>query len=230
MPAKVPFAAPHWPASEKPQMWALKKIIPYDKNSRTHPQKQVELLADLMKRHGVDQPIVVDEDGIILKGHGRRLAAIAAGFEEFPVVIHRGLSKPDKAAMRIQDNQVGLLSGWDNELIRAEIIELKNSGFELDMLGFDGATLQWMSNGELVLDPDGEWGGMPEFNQPDATAFRSIIVHFKDQASVDLFAKTIKQIVSDKAKFLWFPVIEIKPFVKYDGDGSVRENKKRAAK
>lgn len=127
-------------AKAKPKIenavWPLGKIRPYDRNPRTHPQAQVELLAKLLTTYGVDQPIVVDEHGVILKGHGRRLAAIEAKLDNFPVVIRRGLTDAEKSAIRIQDNQVALLSGWDQELLRAEVGDLEVSGFELTQLGF----------------------------------------------------------------------------------------------
>jgi ParB-like chromosome segregation protein Spo0J len=104
---------------------ALAEITPYPQNARTHSDQQIDLLAQLMLRYGVDQPIVVDEAGVILKGHGRRLAAIKAGFETFPVVVQRGLSDDDKRALRIADNQVALLAGWDLELMQLELGELR---------------------------------------------------------------------------------------------------------
>lgn len=128
------------PAS-KPQVWPLEKIIPYPNNPRTHPDQQVELLATLMQKHGVDQPIVVDEEGFILKGHGRRMAAVKAGFEDFPVVIHRGLSDADKRAIRLADNQVALLSGWNEDLLRAELTDLSKAGYDMPLLGFDDVSL-----------------------------------------------------------------------------------------
>ena len=105
----VPFAAPDWP--DLPKMRKLDSIKPYPHNARTHPPAQIKLLATLMKKWGPDQAIVVDEDGVILKGHGRRLAAIEAGFEVFPIVERLGLSRDDKEAMRIADNQIALLAG-----------------------------------------------------------------------------------------------------------------------
>ena len=108
-----------------------------------------------MLRHGIDQPIVVDEAGVIIKGHGRRLAAIEAGFDAFPVVIHRGLSEADKRAMRIADNQVQILSGWDENLLRMELTDLSISGYDMPLLGFDNVHLvQFMANAPTDADPE----------------------------------------------------------------------------
>lgn len=124
------------PSVPLPKMWPLAKIKPYPNNPRTHPQEQIELLAELLRKFGPDQPIVVDEAGVILKGHGRRLAAEAAGLKQFPVVQRGGLSDADKAALRIADNQVALLSGWDTSLLRIDVNDLKMAGYEIDLLGF----------------------------------------------------------------------------------------------
>ncbi len=126
-------------APQKP--WPLAKIVPHPRNARTHPPAQVTLLAALLKRWGADQPIVVDEDGVILKGHGRRLAALEAGMKTFPVVQRFGLPEAEKEAMRIADNQVALLAGWDNALVASSVATLKLAGYPLDILGFGDAQL-----------------------------------------------------------------------------------------
>lgn len=119
-----------------PELWPVDRITPYQNNARTHPAAQISLLAELIRKNGADQPIVVDDEGVILKGHGRRLAAIEAGLKEFPVVQRKGLTKAEKSAMRIEDNQVALLSGWDNSLLKAEVIDLQTSGYPIALLGF----------------------------------------------------------------------------------------------
>jgi DNA modification methylase len=136
--AKQPDA--QWPTTKK-DWWPLNKIKPYEKNPRTHPKDQIALLATMMKKFGVDQPIVVDEKGVIIKGHGRLQAAYEAGFTSFPVVVHRGLSAANKQAMRIADNQVALLSGWDDNLLRTEMTTLSSAGFDMALTGFDGKTV-----------------------------------------------------------------------------------------
>ncbi len=151
--SKQPTKIRH-PAST-PRDWPLDKIIPYPNNPRTHPSDQIELLAKLITRHGVDQPIVVDEDGFILKGHGRRMAAVQAGMKTFPVVQHMGLSEDDKRAIRLADNQVALLSGWDQNLLRMELTDLKSAGYEMPLLGFNDVQLvSFMASVPSGEDPD----------------------------------------------------------------------------
>lgn len=150
MPARVakrdlPFAPVDWPAT-KVKSRKLSDIKPWPDNPKKHPPEQIKLLASLMLKHGVDQPIVMDENGFILKGHGRRLAAIEAGFEEFPVVQHFGLSDEEKRAMRIADNQVSLLGGWDEKLLKADIGALSLAGYDMKLLGFkDRELVKWGS-------------------------------------------------------------------------------------
>lgn len=118
------------------EVWALDRIRPYDRNPKTHPPAQVALLAELLKQYGPDQDIVVDELGVIIKGHGRRAAAATAGMTEFPVTIREGLTEAEKQAMRIADNQLPLLGGWDKELLRGEIARLQAADYQLNLLGF----------------------------------------------------------------------------------------------
>jgi len=122
--------------AEKTVNWPLEKIRPYPNNPRTHNDEQIRALAALMLKYGIDQPIVVDEDGIILKGHGRRIAAFTAGFSSYPVVIRKGLSEDDKKALRIADNQVALLAGWNQDLIKIEVGSLSLAGYDMPLLAF----------------------------------------------------------------------------------------------
>ncbi len=143
---------PKWPGAK---LWSLDKIKPYPKNARTHPDEQIGLLADLIGRFGPDQPIVVDEDGVILKGHGRLAAAHRAGLTYFPVVQHIGLSGDDKKAMRIADNKVALLSDWDRGLLGGELRELKLANYEMPLLGFSEIELRpFMESVEPPKNPN----------------------------------------------------------------------------
>lgn len=123
-----------WPAS-KVTLWPLEKIKPYPSNPRTHPPAQIALLAASMKTEGVTMPILVDEDGVIIAGHGRLLGAQQNEFKKYPVVIARGWSEEQKRAARIKDNSYSLLSGWEKGLLQSEIRLLQTSGYSLPLLG-----------------------------------------------------------------------------------------------
>ena len=124
------------PPAMKDAVWPIDKIVPYAANARTHPPEQVALLAAILRKRGADQRIVVDDKGIILKGHGRRLAAIEAGLKTFPITQRLGLSEREKREIRLEDNQVSLLAGYDPDLLRAELSELQVMGTPLVELGF----------------------------------------------------------------------------------------------
>ncbi len=129
-----------WPAS-KTELRSLESIKPYEKNPRTHPPEQIDLIARSMQDDGVTTPILVDENGVIIAGHGRRLAALKNEYEKYPVVVARGWSEDKKRAVRLKDNAYGLLSGWDKALIGAELAELKVAGFDMPLLGFPESQL-----------------------------------------------------------------------------------------
>lgn len=202
----------NWPAS-RVEMWALDRIIPYDKNPRQHSAEQIDLLAKSMKDDGVIAPILTDEKGVIIYGHGRRLAAAKNKFKEYPVVVARGWSDEKKRAIRIKDNQIGLISTWDIPLLRQEATDLKLIGYDVELLGFGETMSGWLVSGDIVDNLDAEWNGMPGFNQEDKTSFKSIVVHFKDQESVDKFAKIVKQKITPKTRSMWYPEAEIETYM-----------------
>lgn len=145
MTKKRTAAADAFAVEEGPQMRSgrapLHKFQPYPQNARTHPPAEIALLAHILRTRGADQSIVVDEDWIILKGHGRLEAAYVAKMDDFPYVQRLGLSEADKTAIRIEDNAVPLLAGWDRELVAGEIASLKTAGYDLSLLGFGDAQL-----------------------------------------------------------------------------------------
>ena len=121
------------------QLWNVNKLIPYEGNPKKHSTDQVKKLAGAIERDGFTQPIVIDEDGVILIGHGRRLAAMYLNLEQVPVFVKDGLSETQKHAIRISDNALPLLGEIDEEALTAELkkmMELEDD-FEvsLDDLG-----------------------------------------------------------------------------------------------
>jgi DNA modification methylase len=130
-----------WPAS-KVALWPIEKIRPYEKNPRQHSQAQIDLIASSMKDDGVTAPILVDEAGVIIYGHGRRLAALQNGYTRYPVAVAIGWSEEKKRAVRIKDNSYAELSTWGVELITAELKDLKLAGYDVPLLGFPESQLR----------------------------------------------------------------------------------------
>jgi hypothetical protein len=131
------------------EVWDIEKLIPYDLNSKTHDPAQVEKIANAIQATGWDQPIVVDEHGSIIKGHGRRLAAIRLGQKQVPVLVRRDLSPEQVRAARLADNRVAI-SGIDSDLLKQELATLD---FDLEGI-FDKKELDFLEVdlGKLDLD------------------------------------------------------------------------------
>lgn len=123
-------------AAPKLEMKPIDWLIPYAKNAKLHPDEQVKRLAATIKKHGWDQPIVAEPDGTIIKGHGRRLAAILLGMTQVPVIVRHDLTKNEAAEARISDNAATSLS-YDTSLMQEELRRLMDEvdNFDLDSLG-----------------------------------------------------------------------------------------------
>ncbi len=115
---------------------ATKDLIPYARNSRTHSEEQVIQIASSIKEFGFTNPVLIDEDGGIIAGHGRVMAAKKLNLAEVPTITLEGLSEAQKKAYIIADNKLALNAGWDEELLRVEFDELKELDFDLTLTGF----------------------------------------------------------------------------------------------
>ena len=112
------------------------ELIPYARNSRTHSDEQVAQIAASIKEWGWTTPILVDETGGIIAGHGRLLAARKLKMDQVPTIEASGWTDAQKRAYVIADNKLALNAGWDNELLALELAELGELGFDLDLTGF----------------------------------------------------------------------------------------------
>lgn len=127
----------------KVEMWPIDKIIPYEQNAKIHTEVQIESLAKVIRSQGWDVPIVVDRHGIIIKGHGRRLAAIHMGLKEVPVICRSDLTPAQVKAARLSDNRVAL-TDFDANLIKNELTALSQESFDMGSIGFDQHELDMM--------------------------------------------------------------------------------------
>jgi DNA modification methylase len=141
----------------KVEQWDIEKLIPYARNARTHSQEQVAQIAASIKEWGWTTPILVDESGQIIAGHGRTLAARKLGIKQVPVMVAAGWTDAQKRAYVIADNKLALNAGWDNELLAMEFAELEGLGFDLDLTGFSAEEIDALKPVELtegLTDPD----------------------------------------------------------------------------
>jgi len=131
------------------QQWPIDRPKPYDRNARTHSADQVQKIAASMAEFGFNNPILVDENDVIIAGHGRLEAAESLGLEQVPVIVLAHLSDAQRRAYIIADNRLVLDAGWDEEILAMEFTDLMAEGFELDVIGFSEDEIE-----DILADPD----------------------------------------------------------------------------
>jgi DNA modification methylase len=158
--ASGPVEASHptrpWPA-EKVELWPIERLIRYAANARLHSETDIEKIAASILRWGWTNPLLVDEQGVLIAGHGRVAAAARLGLKSIPVLVARGWSEEEKQAYRLADNELAARSSWDPDLLRNELGDLKLSGFDLDLIGFQPDRLEEILTGlrsSGLTDPD----------------------------------------------------------------------------
>lgn len=113
------------------------KLVPYARNSRTHSDEQVAQICASIKEFGFTNPVLIDDEGVIIAGHGRTMAAQRLDMKEVPCLRLGYLTDAQKKAYVIADNKLALNAGWDDEMLAIELRELKEGDFDLSLTGFD---------------------------------------------------------------------------------------------
>ena len=116
---------------------SVNELIPYARNSRTHSDEQVSQIMASIKEFGFTNPILTDGKDGIIAGHGRLMAAQRLGLNEVPTIELSHLTDAQKKAYIIADNKLALNSGWDEEMLKIELSELDDMGYDMDLTGFD---------------------------------------------------------------------------------------------
>ena len=122
------------------QCIAVEAIKPNVRNARTHSKKQIRQIADSITAFGFLVPILIDQGGLIIAGHGRYAAAALLGLQEVPVIRVEGLSDAKRRALALADNKIAENAGWDRELLATELPELADilivEGLDVSITGF----------------------------------------------------------------------------------------------
>jgi ParB-like nuclease domain len=145
-----------WPADQV-ERWPIERLIPYANNARLHSETDLDKIAAAIRRWGWTMPVLVDEQGVLIVGHGRVRAAPKAGVTSIPVIVARGWSEEEKRAYRLADNQLAARASWEPDLLRYELQELGFADFDLGLIGFEPDQLETILAGlgsSGLTDPD----------------------------------------------------------------------------
>lgn len=129
--------------------------MPYARNARTHSPEQVAQIAASIREFGFLSPVVTTKDGTILCGHGRFYAAQKLGLKKIPCIREDHLTEAQRRAYIIADNKLSLNAGWDEEMLRVELSDLKGEDFDVSLTGFDEKELARLFAEEDGAEEDG---------------------------------------------------------------------------
>ena len=124
-----------WPADNVARR-KVADLVPYARNARTHSPEQVDQIAASINEWGWTTPVLVDETGSIIAGHGRVLAAQKLNIKDIPVMTATGWTEAQKRAYILADNKLTLNGGWDFDLLKVELSELSDLDFDMPLIGF----------------------------------------------------------------------------------------------
>ncbi|MGI9572276.1 MAG: ParB/Srx family N-terminal domain-containing protein [Candidatus Actinomarinaceae bacterium] len=137
-------------------------IYPYDSNPRFHSPDQIEKVANSIKEFGWTMPVLIDENGEIIAGHGRVLAGKKLGLTEIPCIVETGWSEAKKKAYCIADNKLTESSSWENDFLKLNMEFIKDDGFDLKLTGFNDNELD-----KILGNVDFDIGSLEEQGQLD---------------------------------------------------------------
>ena len=144
-----------WPA-DRVERRKVADLIPYARNARTHSDGQVAQIAASIREWGWTTPVLIDEAGGIIAGHGRVMAARKLGLADVPVMVAAGWSEAQKRAYVLADNQLALNAGWDMDLLRVEIDDLSAEGFDVGLIGMPDMSFSAEPLDDFPPLPDGD--------------------------------------------------------------------------
>ena len=123
--------------TEKLELIDIYKLIPYANNARTHSDEQIKKIQASIREFGFVNPVLIDKEYGIIAGHGRVEAAKREGIKKVPCVWVEHLTEAQKKAYILADNRLAEMAGWDNNILRIELTELKEIDFDINITGFE---------------------------------------------------------------------------------------------
>ena len=170
------------------------KLLRYKRNVMQHSDAQVAQIADSIKEFGWTNPVLIDEQGEIIAGHGRLAAAEKLGIDLIPTITLCGLTDAQKRAYRIADNKLPLGAGWDDELLKIELSDLLDSDFNLDLTGFDQSEIDALFNIDDLLPRDSKAGSLVDkFLVPPFSVLNAREGWWQGQSPLGIFPSQTRQ-------------------------------------
>src|SRR5215471_1046667 len=126
-----------WSILMKIEYIHVRELRPYPNNARTHSKKQIQQIARSIAKFGFCSPVLIDDKGQILAGHGRVEAAKLLGIDAVPTCRLSHLTESDKRAYILADNRLAEQAGWDKEMLAIELQGLIDLNFDTELTGFD---------------------------------------------------------------------------------------------
>ena len=152
-------------------------LVLYKNNPRVHNETQIERLVNSLKEFGFTNPVLIDDLGNVIAGHGRISAAKKIGMESVPTITLSHLSEEQRKAYIIADNQLALNSSWDDDLLKIELEKLSENGFDLSVLG-------WGDDVPTFAD-EPDYGSLDDFDDPTNElandVFKAIQIEFRPE-------------------------------------------------
>lgn len=185
---------------------AVSDLIPFAKNSRTHPDAQVAQIAGSIKEFGFTNPILIDEENGIIAGHGRVLAARKLNLSEVPCIRLKGLTDAQKRAYVIADNKIALNAGWDEKLLSLELKELGEFGLDSESLGFSNADIKALSLKDVNLQREEPYTRKIEAPKYEPTGNKPSLESLLDRQKTEKLIAEIKAsgLTDEEKRFLIF--------------------------
>lgn len=153
------------------------RFYPY--NSRTHEPEQIQQISDSLREFGWTNPILIDDEDMVIAGHGRLMAARSMNMEKVPCLRLSGLDSDQRRAYIIADNKLAMNAGWDLSLLRLELKDLEEVGFDVGLTGFSEEELDEIMKGLGDQDSDGD---TQEF---------TLMISTKDEAEIMAVRKSL---------------------------------------
>lgn len=193
-------------------------LRPHPRNYQRHPPEQLAHLRARIREYGVYRPVLLALGDVVCAGHGLLEAAKLEGLATVPVV-RFPVEPSSPAALRLLagDNETGRGSDRDERALSEVLLELLETDVGLAGAGVDEEELERLiaasrTREERAAELAAEWQGMPEFEQGEQKAHRSVTFHFVDQAAVEEFERRLGSKLPESARWAWFPETPVERF------------------